>query len=239
MALGAGVLGVAGDFGTEDSAMKKGYGIKETGLFPAYPDDFKCPPLTSLYASWIDVDGTHRDEKHTGVDGGGLGDWIIAPADGTVLAAWEANWKWGAEGALLISHSSKDVNLTSGSAYYYSEFDHLNFDEVKKLKPGDRVKRGQRLARVYRPGGHSIYLPEVHWEVWEASDEDIKWATNDYKALTWSNRSAVLIDPLYMLGLHAPPADNKTVMIRPFVRGEAYNLFPGFTYIFECRQRQR
>ena len=141
------------------------------------------------------------------------------------LAAWEANWKWGPEGALLISHSSKDLNLASGPAYYYSEFDHLNFDEVKRLKPGDRVERGQRLARVHRPGGHSFYLPEVHWEVWEAEDEDIKWKTNTYDALAWSNRSAVLIDPLYMLALHAPPNDKRTVKLTPFIRGENYSSF--------------
>src|SRR4029077_15089759 len=57
-------------------ASPKGYGITETGLLPKYPGG--CSPLTSLYASWTDVDGTDRDEAHSGVDGGRLG-WPRIP----------------------------------------------------------------------------------------------------------------------------------------------------------------
>ena len=79
----------------------KGYDIKPTGLRPQYPAGF-CSPLTSLYASWIDVDGTRRTEAHSGVDGGRLDDPILAPGPGTIRAVWQADWGWGNEGALLI-----------------------------------------------------------------------------------------------------------------------------------------
>ena len=59
---------------------RKGYDITKTGLTPRYPSGMSCSPLTSFYASWDDVDGTRRDEAHSGVDGGRLGDAIIAPA---------------------------------------------------------------------------------------------------------------------------------------------------------------
>ena len=51
----------------------KGFDITYTGLKPTYPKEFICSPLTSLYASWIDVDQTRRDELHSGIDGGRRG----------------------------------------------------------------------------------------------------------------------------------------------------------------------
>ena len=40
----------------------KGLDIRRTGLIPRYPADRVCPPMTSLYASWDDVDGSKREE---------------------------------------------------------------------------------------------------------------------------------------------------------------------------------
>jgi murein DD-endopeptidase MepM/ murein hydrolase activator NlpD len=217
--------------------MKRGYGVTETGLTPVYPKNYKCSPITSLYASWIDVDGTRRDEIHTGIDAGKLGEWIIAPASGTIRAVWKANWQWGAEGALLIRHDRHDVNVPEGSRYYYSEFDHLDYNEIKDLKIGQKVDRGQKLARVSRPGENASYLPEVHWVVWEADNDTVVWKTNRFNAPEWWNESAQLIDPLYMLALHDPPDDGKSVAITPFVRGRNYSHFRGFTYILPCRPK--
>jgi murein DD-endopeptidase MepM/ murein hydrolase activator NlpD len=215
-------------------AMKKGLGVTETGLKPVYPADSDCSPITSFYASWIDVDGTRRDEIHTGIDAGRLGEWIVAPAPGTVRAVWKADWKWGSEGALLIRHDRQDLNLKGGPKFYYTEFDHLNFDEIKDLKVGQKLQRGQKLARVSRPGDSNSYLPEVHWEVWEADTDNLVWRTNSYNAADWWNDSAELIDPLYMLGMHNPPADGNSVEITPFVDGRDYTGFRGFTYILPC-----
>jgi murein DD-endopeptidase MepM/ murein hydrolase activator NlpD len=215
-------------------SMKKGYGVTATGLRPIYPSGYACAPITSPYATWIDIDGTRRDEIHTGVDAGRLGDWILAPAAGTVRAVWKADWKWGSDGALLIKHDRGDVNLLSGPRYYYSEFDHLDYDEIKHLKVGQRIARGEWVARVSRPGGNTSYLPEVHWEVWEVDNDNLSWRTNRYGAADWWNATAELIDPLYMLGLNDPPPDNKSVKITPFVKGADYSGFRGFTYIFQC-----
>jgi murein DD-endopeptidase MepM/ murein hydrolase activator NlpD len=215
-------------------SMKKGYGVTPTGLSPIYPAGYKCSPITSPYATWIDVDGSRRDEIHTGVDAGRLGEWILAPASGTVRAVWKADWKWGREGAILIKHDRRDVNLSDGPKFYYSEFDHVGFEEIERFKVGQHVERGERLARVTRPGDNVSYLPEVHWEVWEADNDDLSWRTNRYGAADWWNGSAALIDPLYMLGLNDPPADGKDVKITPFVKGTDYSRFRGFTYILPC-----
>lgn len=221
----------------EPAATDRASAVTPSGLVPVYPAEYDCSPITSGYASWIDVDGTRRDEIHTGVDAGRLGEWVLAPGPGTVRAVWKANWKWGIEGALLIRHDRRDLNLSDGPEVYYSEFDHLDFDEIKHFKDGDKVKRGERLARVTRPGENESYLPEVHWEVWKADHDNLTWRTNVYGAPEWWNESAELIDPLSMLALNNPPADGKSVVISPFIKGKDYSGFRGFTYIIPCKRK--
>lgn len=216
--------------------VKKGYDITRSKLVPVYPEGYRCSPLTSLYASWRDIDGSRRNEAHSGVDGGVLGDDILAPASGTVKAVWEANWGWGKEGALLISHTADELNMDDGANYYLTAYDHLKFDDIKHFKVGQKIARGERLARVYRPGGHSIYLPEVHWEVWEVQSDALTWVTNRHGGREWRNPQARLIDPLYLLGVHTPPHDGKSVRIMPFDPNADYADFRGFTYIFPCRK---
>lgn len=216
------------------SKFQKGYGVKPTGLRPIYPPGYRCSPLTSLYASWVDVDGGLRDSIHSGVDGGRLGEWITAPADGTVIAVWRANWQWGWEGSLLILHDQDDVNMDDGADYYVSEFDHLDYDDIKKFKSGDRIRRGQRLTQVSRPGGKLGFLPETHWEVWELDTDEIVWKKNEFKAPVWSSPGAELIDPLYMLAQNQADMENGDVYITP---AEACRNDPGcrgFSYILPC-----
>jgi hypothetical protein len=221
-----------------DGSMRKGYDITETGLVPEYPAAYSCPPITSMYASWIDVDGTRRDEKHSGIDLGRLNDRILAPAPGIVRAAWETDWQWGREGALLIRHGREDLGLTGGAKYYYSEFDHLRYRDIKHFDTDEEIARGDSLAYVARPGGHRTYLPEVHWEVWEVEDDDaLEWSTNKYGGRYWTNETARLIDPLYMMGLNNPPAAGGKVMITPYSATADYDRFRGFTYALQCQKR--
>src|SRR3974390_1804002 len=69
--------------------VRKGYDRTETGLFPTYPSGRQCSAFTSLYASWIDVDGSRRDERHSGVDLGRLHERVLAPASGAIRAGWQ------------------------------------------------------------------------------------------------------------------------------------------------------
>ena len=217
----------------------KGMDIVETGLTPVYPASFSCSRLTSLYASWEDVDGTRRGERHSGVDGGRLGEPIFAPASGTIVAAWKANWGWGPEGALLLRHGRSDVGLRSGPRYYYSEFDHLNLDDISRMAQGMRVERGEQLAKVFRPGGKLRYLPEVHWEVWEVEDDSVtKWGQNEFGGRRWINNTAHLIDPLYMLSLEKAPSEDGGVEIAVFDSTRDYKRFRGFTYILPCYEKE-
>lgn len=216
----------------------KGYGITVTGLKPKYPPGLSCSPLTSLYASWIDVDGSRRDEPHSGVDGGRFGDPILAPGPGTVKAVWHANWGWGPDAALLIVHRRAELNMTEGPEFYFSEFDHLRYADISHLKIGDKIARGEKLARVFVPGSDREYLPEVHWEVWELEhNTDLTWRTNKSGGRYWTNDTARLIDPLYMLSRNSPPAENGDVALMPFLNGSDYDEFRGFTYILPCHKR--
>lgn len=215
----------------------KGYGITGTGLRPIYPSGYSCSPLTSLYASMLDVDGTRREEPHSGVDGGRFGDAVLAPADGTVKAAWRANWGWGEEGALIIRHSREDLNLLTGAPFYYSEFDHLRYEDVVRLKEGQRVRRGDRIGTVDHPGGKRKYLPEVHWEVHEVKDDSaINWKVGKYGTQVWRNEASEIIDPLYLLSQNAAPGVRNGVTITPFDPSIDYSAFRGFTYILPCRR---
>lgn len=218
----------------------KGYDITKTGLIPRYPSDMSCSPLTSLYASWDDVDGTRRDEPHSGVDGGRLGDPILAPGPGHVAARWQANWGWGEEQALLIQHTKQDLKLSEAQDpqqhVYYSEFDHLTLGEPLHLNSGDPIARGQVLATVSRPGGNKNYLPEVHWEVWEAkSDPKLTWHRNKFGGAFWTIPSARLLDPLYLMSLNDPVREDLSVDIHPYSITRDYSHFSGFTYILPCR----
>jgi hypothetical protein len=216
----------------------KGYDIRRTGLRPRYPAGYACSPLTSLYASWIDVDRTRRDERHSGVDGGRLGDAILAPAPGRVRRVWVADWGQGREGALLIEHSREDLNLTSGPKLYYSALYHLRYAEIRSLPEGRPIARGERLASVFRPGGKRIYLPEVHLETYEVgSDEALVWGVSKRGTEYFDNPTSRLIDPLYLLSLEIRPNRRRQVLIQPFEAGRDYSAFKGFSYFLPCRKR--
>jgi len=225
-------------FTPEKERRLKGYDIQETRLTPKYPSGYDCSPLTSLYGSWIDVDGTRRETQHSGVDGGHLNDAILAPAPGVVRRVWVADWGQGHEGALLILHTRKDLNLDSEAKFYYSAFYHLKYDDIKDLKEGQRITRGQQIARVSRPGGQAIYLPEVHLEVYEVGDDEaLTWAVSDRGTEYFENTTYRLLDPLYLLSLEARPSKHLRVPIQAFDPEHNYSTFKGFTYFLPCHKK--
>jgi len=221
-----------------DGTRKKGYAITKSGLYPIYPTGYSCTRLTSLYASYRDVDGSRRKRPHSGVDGGRLGEAVLAPADGVVKAVWRANWGWGREGALLIRHTRKDLNLRTGPPFYYSAFYHLRYRDVRHFRSGQQVERGQKIGIVNRPGGRARYLPEVHWEVYEVTnDHAIRWGVGRYATRYWTSRDARIIDPLYLLSRNSAPGFGNGVRLMPFDAAIDYVGFRGFTYILPCRRK--
>jgi hypothetical protein len=137
--------------------------------------------------------------------------------------------RWGREGALL---TREEFGLKEGPAFYYSEFDYMTYRAASAFTVGQKIARAERLAHVRRPGGNEKYLEEVHWEVWEGDDDAaLEWRRSDRGTKFWTNPTARLIDPLYMLSRQTPPDDQGQVMITPYLHGRDYSQFRGFTYI--------
>jgi len=210
-------------------------GIPHGGLHPAFPPGYSCPPITSYFASWLDVDGSRRDEVHEGIDLGNWGDVILAPADGTVMAVWATDVGYGPEWNLLISHTAADMGL-EGDTVYLSEFDHLGAD-VSALQAGQQLARGQKIATVQVPGGVRSYIPETHWETYRlpaARMGETYWADNglDRGFLTWFNPYAELTDPLSLMALHQESRKNAKIIAYDATR--SFQGFAGFTYPLAC-----
>ena len=75
--------------------------------------------------------------------------------------------------------------------------------------------------------------------MWQVEDEEaIRWNLNEFGARYWTNKTAHLVDPLYMLSLNAPENEDGSVDIRVYESDVSYGVFRGFTYIFPCRGKQ-
>jgi hypothetical protein len=58
------------------------------------------------------------------------------------------------------------------------------------------------------------------------------------KRPNWSNRTAKLVDPLYMLSRQPGTLDGHMVEIAPFRKGKDYADYSGFTYILPCTSKK-
>jgi hypothetical protein len=75
-------------------------------------------------------------------------------------------------------------------------------------------------------------------EVWELEDDAAtRWGENEFGGRYWTNETAHLIDPLYMLSLDTPPGDGR-VLIPIFDSSKDYRNFRGFTYILPCYRKE-
>jgi hypothetical protein len=122
-------------------------------------------------------------------------------------------------------------------ASYYAEFDHLRYEEISRLKEGQRIARGERIVTVFHPGGNRRYLPEVHLEVYEVGDEGaLTWRTGEHGTEYFENATSRLIDPHHMPSLEVRPTAQRKVPIQPFETHRDYSTFKGYTYFLPCRK---
>lgn len=201
-----------------------------------YSRDMNCGQITSGFGSVIDLDGTRRDQPHTGIDFGNLGDRVIAPADGTVRAIWRVTHDWGTDWNLLLTHTTSQLNFPARQVVYYTEFDHLQIADLSHLKVGNRVTRGSRIGTVRHPGNNPRFRAETHMEVYKiplGKQNATHWRTNNGRKY-WFNPYAILLDPEYMLTRHEhahPPGKTKIVL---FDKRAEMDKFAGFTYPIQC-----
>ena len=64
------------------------------------------------------------------------------------------------------------------------------------------------------------------------------WHENSRGRPNWSNRTAKLVDPLYMLSREPGTLEGHAVRIVPFRRGEDYSRYRGFNYILPCTRKK-
>ncbi|PIW27614.1 MAG: hypothetical protein COW30_09980 [Rhodospirillales bacterium CG15_BIG_FIL_POST_REV_8_21_14_020_66_15] len=142
-------------------------GLFPTGLVPRFPEGLDCPGIDEGWA--IDYSGKReRIAYHGGIDmPAPFGEPMRAVADGTVLQVLEgADSYRGIE--ITLRHAPEDTGL---SVWTYTQYAHFN--EVPKLIPGQRVKRGDDLGPTGNsgvPGGRYARRPAIHFAVWYSAD---------------------------------------------------------------------
>lgn len=201
-----------------------------------YPEGMKCGEISSGFGDVFDLDGARRDVRHEGIDLGNLGDPVIAPGDGTVLAIWAVHHKWGTDWNLLIRHSPEDLNLIEPGSIYVSELDHLQSRDMPMLKPGDRLSAGQIIGRVRHPGDNQRFAPEVHLELYRLPDSAwgmTEWDETDGRRFWW-NEAAELIDPLWMLTRQNSAEEGVPGRIHTYSSDPDTARIAGFVYPLLC-----
>ncbi len=195
-----------------------------------------CGKISSGYSDLRDLDGTLRDRPHTGIDLGEIGDTVIAPAHGRILAIWSVDHGWGRDWNLLILHKATDLNLPETGHVYLSEFNHLQRRDMPHLYVGEELQRGRPIGRVRHPGDNRKFRGEVHLEVYKLSESrlsETRWLKE--KGLRyWWNGDAELIDPLWMLTRN----NAETGVVALFDPETQDRRFSGFVYPLLCLENE-
>lgn len=104
--------------------------------------------VTSAFGSRADPFNAEPSETHSGLDvAGQLGSMVVAPSDGTVVFAGLE----GGYGNVVVIDHGQGIKTRYG---------HLS---AFKVKPGDKVRRGQQIAAVGTTGRSTG--PHLHYEV--------------------------------------------------------------------------
>jgi murein DD-endopeptidase MepM/ murein hydrolase activator NlpD len=134
-----------------------------------------APRIFSDYGSWSSPGGT-RPTAHDGLDiegrlgdrWGGVGAPVLAAADGTVI---RSNWSDSAGWWIVIDHGRDEDGAYLRTAYlHHSE---------NLVKDGQRIKRGQTIAKVGHTGGNSGLHPHLHFTVYRRDKDGKKWTHVD------------------------------------------------------------
>lgn len=181
-----------------DGVRQLDYQIAESGLAPAFPPGFDCPPIASHFASRTRHDGTlRREDRNSGLHGGlditlDTGTPLRAQAAGEVIAAaeggrLEGNYIW-------LRHAPADTGLPY---WIFAKYQHLA--EVPALRPGDRVQPGQVIAlsgatgTTEGPMGPAGY-PHLHLSTHFATTSEFSLKSD--AGFEAGGQGAVLDDPM-------------------------------------------
>jgi murein DD-endopeptidase MepM/ murein hydrolase activator NlpD len=119
--------------------------IDASGLAVAFDENHACPPIASPFASPTRYDNSRRPIDRFGGLHGGIdlslkeGTPLLAVADGEAIASGEGGLMEGIY--LWLRHAPQDSGLPF---WTFTKYQHLS--APPDLKPGARVKAGQRVA---------------------------------------------------------------------------------------------
>jgi murein DD-endopeptidase MepM/ murein hydrolase activator NlpD len=96
---------------------------------------------------------------HLGVDiWGPQGTKIFAPLDGRIHS-FAFNDHFGDYGAtIILQHTIDDIT-------FYTLYGHLSLDDIKDIREGDIIKRGDLLAHFGSPSENGHWPPHLHFQL--------------------------------------------------------------------------
>ena len=172
--------------------------IMASGLSVAFDESQACPPIASPFASPTRYDNSRRPMDRFGGLHGGIdlslkeGTPLLAVADGEAIATGEGGQMEGI--FLWLRHAPEDSGLPF---WVFSKYQHLS--APPELKPGQRVKAGQRIGLSGATGtagkhyGTAGY-PHLHFTTYYGPSGE--YEIKGMHGSMISARGALLDDPL-------------------------------------------
>ncbi len=144
--------------------------------------------------------GVERRTVHLGLDiFAPAGTAVHAPLAGRVVSVADNDRPLDYGPTVILEHAA------GAAGRFYTLYGHLGRDCLGRLKAGDRVDKGQRIASFGGPGENGGWAPHLHFQIMT----DLLGLSGDFPGVGEKSRLAVwqdiCLDPNLLLGL-APEA---------------------------------
>ena len=174
-----------------------------------YP--LNAPRIFSDYGDFSSPGG-RRESRHEGMDiegrlgdrWGGIGAPVLAAADGIVI---RSHWSNNSGYRIVIEHGADEDGK-------YLRTEYLHHSEIL-VSDGDRVERGQQIARSGHTGAYRGRDPHLHFAVYRGDRSSNEWTHVDPHEYWYDGR--------YRVTCFDPERYYRTQPIR-------------FTYPIQCKQ---
>jgi 4-aminobutyrate aminotransferase-like enzyme/Ser/Thr protein kinase RdoA (MazF antagonist) len=147
-----------------------------------------------------------RRTVHLGIDlFGAVATPVHAPLSGRVVKATYNPKALDYGGLIILEHSLSSRVQSGPGSVFYTIYGHLSRASLKGLKPGARVKAGQRIGAFGNPSENGGWTPHLHFQI----ATDLLDFGTDFPGVALPSRADALLalcpDPTPMLGLPSKP----------------------------------